>query len=200
MKCTQCFINECDRKHSNRYFCVGESEGIKCTCVCQVSSKDANLASAASIGIGVAVIAGKFSKSYFLNTFKFLNIPAGVGLTALTGGALAIVAGASVVCAGSSMILSPIKKRIIGEHLTQKDLKQEFIFGAAIGALATPIGLAGTLATKSVSDVVRLRIKNRELRKNAKKSEKIEGLSFRQLNEEFTIQEDKNSESLEEFP
>lgn len=55
-----------------------------------------------------------------------------MGLTAVSGGVFAIIAGASVICAGSSLCLSPIKKRIIGEHLTHKELKQEFLFGATV--------------------------------------------------------------------
>lgn len=59
MKCSKCFVKECDRKHSNRHLCVGEVEGVKCTCFCQKSLKEFRLASAASVGTGAVVIAGK---------------------------------------------------------------------------------------------------------------------------------------------
>lgn len=59
MKCSSCFIKECDRKYSNRNICVGEKEGIRCTCICQASPEDVNVATTASIGSGAAAIAGK---------------------------------------------------------------------------------------------------------------------------------------------
>lgn len=91
--------------------------------------------------------------------FLFL---AGIGLTILTGGLFTIVAGAAIIGAGSSLIISPIKKRFTGEAITNKDIRQEIVFGGVVGALATPLGLITTIATKSASDAVRLSIRNRK--------------------------------------
>lgn len=110
-----------------------------------------------------------------------MKIKAGVGLTVATGGILTIIAGAAIIGAGSSLILSPLKKRLTGEAITQKDIRQEIVFGSIVGALATPIGLAGTLATKSVSDAVRLRIRNK--RRVIEDEQSVESLDYRSLSE-----------------
>lgn len=120
---------------------------------------------------------------------------AGVGLTALTGGAFAIVAGASLICAGASLAISPVKKRIVGERLTKKELKEELMFGAAIGALATPIGIVGTVATKSIFDTIRLRIRNKKSMVNLDRSLEVKGISYKKLNDEFEVDEKDNDKS-----
>lgn len=60
MKCSTCEKNECEGKYENRDKCIGEKEGIKCTCICRITRNEAVLSSALSIGTGVAVAAGKF--------------------------------------------------------------------------------------------------------------------------------------------
>jgi hypothetical protein len=66
MKCSKCFVKDCGRKYLNRHVCVGEEEGIQCTCICQVSSKEASIASAASFGSGLAAIVGEKKFKIFL--------------------------------------------------------------------------------------------------------------------------------------
>lgn len=99
----------------------------------------------------------------------------------MTGGVFAIVAGAAMIGAGSSLMLSPFKKKLTGECITNKDIRQEIVFGGVIGALAMPIGLAGTVATKSVTDAVRLRIRNRK--SIARSDESIECTEYRPMSE-----------------
>ena len=87
MKCSECELNKCERKYENRHKCVGKEEKVDCTCVCQISLAADILTTSASVGSGVAVVAG------------------GIALTLLTGGVgllglCAIVAGSTVIGAG----------------------------------------------------------------------------------------------------
>ena len=59
MKCSACLNNECEGKYENREKCLGVKEGIECTCICQKTRKEANLAIAASVGTGIATAAGE---------------------------------------------------------------------------------------------------------------------------------------------
>ena len=63
MKSSACENNECEGKYEHRDKCLGEKEGIQCTCICRITHNEAVLSSALSIGTGVAVAAGWF---YFI--------------------------------------------------------------------------------------------------------------------------------------
>lgn len=103
------------------------------------------------------------------------------------------MAGAAVIGAGSSLMLSPLKKTLSGECITNKDIRQEIVFGGVIGALATPLGIATTLATKSVTDAVRLSIRNR--RSMARIDDPIECKQYRSMSE-FEIEKGLSEESF----
>jgi hypothetical protein len=115
MKCSACENKKCGRKYENRHECVGEKEGIECSCSCQVSLVEEITASAASLGSGI-VAAG-----------------AGVALTIMTGGWFGVIAGASMIGAGSTLVMNPFQRKITGERMTARDTVQDVALGATIG-------------------------------------------------------------------
>ena len=58
MKCSACANNECEGKYENREKCLGKKENIECTCICQKTRKEANIATASSVTAGIATAAG----------------------------------------------------------------------------------------------------------------------------------------------
>lgn len=120
MKCSACDAKKCDRKYENRHKCVGKEENINCSCVCQISLAADIASTSASIGSGIAVVAGGIF---------FTVLTGGVGLIGLAG----IVAGSTIIGAGSSLVMNPIQKKITGERMTLKDVAQDVALGAVIG-------------------------------------------------------------------
>jgi len=59
MKCTACANNECEGKYENREKCLGLKENIECTCICQKTRQEANVATATSVLTGIAAASGK---------------------------------------------------------------------------------------------------------------------------------------------
>lgn len=75
MKCSACSKNECEAKYENRNKCLGEKEGVECTCSCQVSPSDSKKQKTASILAGAAAVAGKeFLLKLLITTILKLNI------------------------------------------------------------------------------------------------------------------------------
>ncbi|XP_070500613.1 dentin sialophosphoprotein-like [Chironomus tepperi] len=138
MKCSACENNECEGKYEHRDKCVGEQEGIECTCICRITHNEAILSSAISIGTGVAVTA------------------AGIGLTVATGGIAAIIAGAAIAGSGTSLVFSPIQKYMSKECVTLKESAKEVAIGATIGGITGPIGAIGSIASKGASAAVQI--------------------------------------------
>lgn len=62
MKCSKCIIKLCERKHTMRFLCMGEREGLKCTCICTLSPREARIASATTMGVGIATTTGFYYK------------------------------------------------------------------------------------------------------------------------------------------
>lgn len=59
MKCTACEKNKCKGKYENRDECLGEKEGIECSCYCKRTKDEVIFSSILSIATGAAVTAGK---------------------------------------------------------------------------------------------------------------------------------------------
>lgn len=77
-------------------------------------------------------------------------ILAGVTLTVLSGGVIAVAAGtAALIGVGSTLVFAPIQKKISGESMTVKGMAIDVALGAAIGAITGPIG-AGKLNTHNL--------------------------------------------------
>lgn len=141
MKCSACHENRCERDYHKRNRCLGDKEGIVCTCTCQVSSDETVGTAVLSIGAGIAAAAG------------------GVALTVMTGGLFAIIGGAALVGAGSSMVMNPIQKKISGECMTMKDTTQDILLGGTIGAITGPIGAGASTAAKGATGLVKFGIR-----------------------------------------
>lgn len=117
MKCSACHNNECERSYENRDKCLGEKEGVECTCSCQTSSSEKITRYVASVGAGIAAVSG------------------GVALTFISGGFAAIIGGAAMIGAGSSLVMNPIQKQIFGECMTLADTLTDTAFGLTVGEL-----------------------------------------------------------------
>lgn len=117
MKCSACKKNRCDREYDKRYHCLGEKEGIDCTCTCQVSDLETVVTSAVSVAGGVALMAGSFAVA---------ASPLGIFAPPLAGACMG---------AGGSMIVNPMIKKFNGEHMTLGSSARDFAVGAVAGML-----------------------------------------------------------------
>lgn len=60
MKCSACSANKCKGEYKYRFACLGAKENIKCTCICQVSEREATIARTSSLALGSAAVYGSY--------------------------------------------------------------------------------------------------------------------------------------------
>lgn len=82
----------------------------------------------------------------------------GLGITALSGGALAPVGGV-MMGLGAGAALSPVYKYSKGEHLTSHETGREILIGGAVGAATAPIGYASKALCAGASGVTKFAVR-----------------------------------------